>query len=144
MTLPGRIFEDRLLVRSLDNSKFEKVSRIKGKSSAFDADVVLDIHRELFPVSVKESMDLGLATQVTGTGNEGSAVIEGSSYSLMDEYDYVMYGKVFKTEDKSVERRTIYASFGGLLLSLTADKHVVSELVLDLRIYLLLRRADAD
>lgn len=67
-----------------------------------------------------------------------------------------MYGKIFKYEDISSESRwvyyfavdiaflrTIYASFGGLMMSLTADKQVVADLELDMRIYLMARRISA-
>lgn len=37
--------------------------------------------------------------------------------------------------------RTLYLSFGGLLMSLAADKHVVGDLELDMRVYLLVKRS---
>lgn len=47
------LFEDRFVVRSVDNSKFERVSRIRAKSSGLDADLTLDVHNQLLPVKEK-------------------------------------------------------------------------------------------
>lgn len=52
--LTGLLFEDFFLVRSVDNSKFEKVGRIRGKSSGYDAEIILDINTDIYPVSEKE------------------------------------------------------------------------------------------
>lgn len=48
------IFEDRFVVRSLDGSKFEKVGRLRAKSSGFDAEIVLDVNTDLFPIEDKQ------------------------------------------------------------------------------------------
>lgn len=55
--LPVPLFEDFFLVRSVDNSKFEKVSRIRGKSSGYDAEILLDINTDIYPVAEKEVRD---------------------------------------------------------------------------------------
>lgn len=46
--------------------------------------------------------------------------------SLLDQYDYVMYGKVFKVEISKADHGReptmhIMASFGGLLMKLSGD-----------------------
>ena len=67
----------------------------------------------------------------------------GSSLgSLADEYEYVMYGKVYKKSDstKSTSDVVLYASFGGLLMSLEADKADLEGAHLDDRVYLLVKR----
>lgn len=71
----------------------------------------------------------------------------GSSLgSLADEYDYVMYGKVYKkAEGKKATTDTtgdvtLYASFGGLLMSLAADKADLEGAHLDDRVYLLVKK----
>jgi DNA-directed RNA polymerase I, II, and III subunit RPABC3 len=82
----------------------------------------------------------------------GSAQMEnwnggGSSLgSLADDYDYVMYGKVYKkadskqTSSESTSEVTLYASFGGLLMSLAADKADLEGAHLDDRVYLLVKK----
>ena len=67
----------------------------------------------------------------------------GSSLgSLADDYEYVMYGKVYKKSDskKSTGEVLLYASFGGLLMSLEADKADLEGVHLDDRVYLLVKR----
>lgn len=44
------LFEDRFIVRGIDNSKYERVTRITAKSTGFDAEIVLDVNSDLFPV----------------------------------------------------------------------------------------------
>lgn len=48
------LFEDRFVISNVDNSKFEKVSRIKAKSTGYDAELILDVHSELFKVEEKK------------------------------------------------------------------------------------------
>ncbi|KEP67122.1 UNVERIFIED_CONTAM: DNA-directed RNA polymerase II RPBABC8 [Hammondia hammondi] len=142
MSIPC-LFEDRFEVRSVDCSKFERVARLKGKSSGFDADLQLDVNSDLFPVKEKQRLYIGITNNLHSSGDtrkDDSAWTEPAAY--LKEYDYVMYGKVFRTEECSSERRTLYASFGGLLMALTADKHVVGDLELDMRIYILIRRSE--
>lgn len=53
MSIPC-LFEDRFTVKSVDSSKFERVSRIRAKSSGLDADLILDVHNQLLPVAEKQ------------------------------------------------------------------------------------------
>lgn len=61
----------------------------------------------------------------------------------MDNFDYVMHGKVFRFKDRSetgVAKVDVFISFGGLLMQLTGDPKRLEELDLDQGIYLLLRK----
>jgi len=63
--------------------------------------------------------------------------------SLADEYEYVMYGKVYKkgpSKKNSGNDVVLYASFGGLLMSLEAEKADLEGAHLDDRVYLLVKR----
>ncbi|GFE53716.1 RNA polymerase subunit [Babesia ovis] len=137
------VFEDRFLVRSIDNSKFERVSRISAKSTGFDAELLLDINSDIFPVTVKSMLHILITNNLLPSGSDVNLSDYSDLPSLMRDYEYAMYGKIFKFEDVSSESRTIYASFGGLLMSLTADKQVIADLDLDMRIYLMARRITA-
>lgn len=137
MSIPC-LFEDRFTVRNVDNSKFERVSRIRAKSSGLDADLILDVHNQLLPVAEKQGLHIGLTNSLSGPDRKSDGTADPQQLS---GYDYVMYGKVFKLEETSSERRTLYLSFGGLLMSLAADKHVVGDLELDMRVYLLVKRS---
>lgn len=125
-------------MRNVDNSKFERVSRIRAKSSGLDADLILDVHNQLLPVAEKQGLHIGLTNSLAGPDRKSDGSPDPQRLS---GYDYVMYGKVFKLEETSSERRTLYLSFGGLLMSLAADKHVVGDLELDMRVYLLVKRS---
>ena len=71
------------------------------------------------------------------------AMQSGNEASIMDKYEYVMYGKVFKYKDVKeggTVKVQVYISFGGLLMQLTGDPKKMEELELDSRLYLLVRR----
>ncbi|CUV04168.1 RNA polymerase II B8 subunit [Cryptosporidium parvum Iowa II] len=141
MSLPSCLFEDRFVINSVDSGKFDRIGRIRGRSVGFDADLILDINNELFPVREKESLYIGLSSQVSVNPND--IVWDNSGpQTLMDQYDYVMYGKIYRVEEKQSDRRSLYASFGGLLMSLTADKNLVGDFSLDMRLYCLVRRSE--
>lgn len=63
--------------------------------------------------------------------------------TLMDAYEYVMYGKIFKYKDGSKGgqlRVEVLISFGGLLLQLIGDPKKLEALEVDNNVYLLMRR----
>jgi len=63
--------------------------------------------------------------------------------TLMDEFEYVMYGLVYKYKPDtsgSVVRVEVFVSFGGLLMKLKGDPAKLSVLAVDSKVYLLMRR----
>lgn len=62
------------------------------------------------------------------------------SMGLADDYEYVMYGKVYKFDGQAAERVTAYASFGGLLMALKGDYRHLSAVTVGENIYLLARK----
>ena len=63
--------------------------------------------------------------------------------TLMDAYDYVMYGKIFKYKDSSKGgsiKVEVYISFGGLLMQLIGDPKKLETLEVDNNVYLLMRK----
>ncbi|EZG56793.1 putative RNA polymerase subunit [Gregarina niphandrodes] len=121
------LLEDRMTVKSMDSSKFEKVTRISGRSAAFDAELTIDINTNVYPLKEGQVLTFAFADQ----GKE----------SLMEDYEYVCLGRVFHEDDKSAEKRAVYISFGGLLCQLIADKAIVSEFTMDKRLFFFLRRS---
>ena len=62
--------------------------------------------------------------------------------SHADDFEYVMYGKVFKHHQKAGEHLMAgFISFGGLLMHLHGDETNLNKLALDTRIYLLMRKS---
>lgn len=66
--------------------------------------------------------------------------------SLLDAYEYVMYGLVYKyapeaasTKDGGV-KVSVFISFGGLLMKLKGDPAKLAVLEVDSRVYLLMRK----
>ena len=60
--------------------------------------------------------------------------------TLIDDYDYVMHGKIFKYQlDEEQRNITIYVSFGGLLMSIKGEVKTLKALQIDSRIYLLMK-----
>ena len=66
--------------------------------------------------------------------------------NLIDQYDYVMHGKIFedKLEDAvnndDGQLLTVYISFGGLLMSIKGKLKDLKELEMDARVYLCLKQ----
>ncbi|XP_053990946.1 uncharacterized protein LOC128883019 isoform X2 [Hylaeus volcanicus] len=98
------LFEDLFYITSLDNSKFEKVGRIRGRSSGFDANIVLDVNINIYPLEPKQNLTICITTSVAlpSTAKEELTAYDLSDTTpqrlntLMDEYDYVMYGRIFR------------------------------------------------
>jgi hypothetical protein len=65
------------------------------------------------------------------------------SKTVLDQWEYVMYGKVFKLRDlgqSGVPRIEVYMSFGGLLMRMRGDPKKLEDLEVDTNLYLLMRK----
>ncbi|CAI5755547.1 unnamed protein product [Candida verbasci] len=129
------LFEDMFIVDSTDPGRYTKVCRITGYSSTSqDIKITLDINNELFPVKSKDSLTITLASSL---GNDSSMVTSNGSWrpprdgerSIADDYDYVMYGTVYKFEENvDNDKMSVYISFGGLLMRLEGGYRSLSNL----------------
>ena len=66
-----------------------------------------------------------------------------TSHTLLDAYEYVMHGKIFKTQDAKVHgqmKLDVFISFGGLLMKLTGAAKELELLQPDNDVFLLMRR----
>ncbi len=79
------------------------VSRIAATSKVNKLSIELDINTEIYPVDEGAFYKLVIASSVNADGSDTFDIIryenEGSSSgmgSLIDKYEYVMHGKVFK------------------------------------------------
>ena len=138
------VFDDTFEVSAVDNEKFENVGRVKAKAQTFLADIEVDINTDIYPIQVKDTLRIAVAStgssQMENWDGQGSAI-----GSLADDYEYVMYGKVYKKASskkggESGNDVVVYASFGGLLMSLEAEKADLEGAHLDDRVYLLVKR----
>jgi len=153
-TTSNIVFDDIFTINAIDKEgkKFDRVSRLYAHSKSYDMDLTLDFNVELFPLQQDDSFALALASSLS-RGGAGGAIEDGDDKErdvwrpdgkghrgLEDDYDYVMYGKVYKFDGGASEIVTAYASFGGLLMSLTGSFRHMTSIVLGDPVYLLMRK----
>ncbi|KAG2146683.1 RNA polymerase I [Suillus clintonianus] len=149
------VFDDIFTTDAIDKDgkKFDRVSRLYARSKNYDMDLTLDYNIELFPLVNGDSFAMALASSLS---RDGSAPTDGEDgedkdrdvwrpdgkgrRGLEEDYDYVMYGKVYKFDTGSSDIVTAYASFGGLLLSITGSYRHLTNVVLGDPVYVLLRK----
>jgi len=143
-------------------------------------ELTLDYNHEIFPLAVGQNVVLALASSLArdSGGTQDGAVEEDRDRDVWrpdgkgkrgfeDEYDYVMYGRVYRFDPGTGEVvcvplafliicpdltsrllltmcrmpfRTAYASFGGLLMSLTGSFRHMTNIVLGDPVFLLMRK----
>jgi DNA-directed RNA polymerases I, II, and III subunit RPABC3 len=113
-------FEDTFTIHTIDaeGRKYDRVSRLTARSLAFEMDLVLDYHSEIFPLSPGEGVTVVLAKslqkglyeeetpEVGGKDGEGkkkereqaSWRVDGP-VGLEEYFDYVCYGKVYRFDE---------------------------------------------
>ncbi|KAG7880675.1 hypothetical protein KL905_002649 [Ogataea polymorpha] len=147
--MSSTLFDDIFSVQSVDSARYDKVSRIIANStSSADTKLTLDINTELFPVSTGDSLSVTLAKSLAleGAEDDQSMFSTNGSWrppkpgqrSLMDEYDYVMHGTVYKFEEGKDDNISVYVSFGGLLMCLEGNYRSLSSLKQE-NLYILIR-----
>ena len=64
----------------------------------------------------------------------------------MDDFEYVMHGKIFKIEtSQNVDnQQKLYISFGGLLMLLVGDAKPLEQFKLDMYVYLMVKKLAAN
>ncbi|WWD19630.1 hypothetical protein CI109_104092 [Kwoniella shandongensis] len=153
------IFEDRFTVDTVDKDgkKFDRVSRITAPSHNLNMSLTLDIANELYPLTVDETFTLALARSLIPEeleaangdedGEEGVKKIKkelwrSDDQGLAKDYDYVMYGKIYKFDDSAQgdNQTTAYFSFGGLLMALRGSYRHLASVVVGENVYLLMRK----
>jgi DNA-directed RNA polymerase I, II, and III subunit RPABC3 len=143
------VFDDIFTINAIDKEgkKFDRVSRLYGHSKNYDMDLTLDYNVELFPLQKEQNFALALASSLSRGGSSADEDERDvwrpdgkGSRGLEDDYDYVMYGKIYKFDGGVGEIVTAYISFGGLLMSLTGSFRHMTSIVLGDPVYLLMRK----
>lgn len=136
------LFDDVFVITDIDSANYDKVSRITARSkSSQEIQLTLDINHDLFPVENGETLTVALASSLSEEATETASwrpPKEGER-SLADDYDYVMYGTVYKFDEGKNDNISVYLSYGGLLMCLEGSYRSLSSLKQD-NIYLLIRR----
>ncbi|KAJ1841461.1 DNA-directed RNA polymerases I, II, and III subunit RPABC3 [Coemansia sp. RSA 2703] len=129
---------------------FDRVSRIDGRSQTHDMSLILDINSELYPVDAGDKFKLTLASSLSLSDTKEQAAfgkaeanwrsyINGEERSLADDYDYVMFGRVYRYDDASGSKVSAFVSFGGLLMCLEGDIRHLQNFVVGDSVYLLMK-----
>ncbi|KAG9343599.1 hypothetical protein JZ751_013769 [Albula glossodonta] len=133
--MAGILFEDIFDVKDIDpdGKKFDRVSRLHCESESFKMDLILDVNIQIYPVDLD------------GTPDDGEYNPQDDRPSRADQFDYVMYGKVYKiegdeTSTEAATRLSAYVSYGGLLMRLQGDANNLHGFEVDSRVYLLMKK----
>lgn len=117
-------------------------------------ELTLDVANELYPLKVDDHFSLLLARnlkpdeiEAEDEDEEGTRKIKrelwrADDQGLANDYDYVMFGKIYKFDDdkKGDNMTTAYMSFGGLLLALRGSYRHLANVVVGENVYLLMRK----
>ncbi|KAG0168744.1 DNA-directed RNA polymerases I, II, and III subunit RPABC3 [Apophysomyces sp. BC1034] len=120
MSQDNILFTDLFEIKDIDpkGKRFDRVSRLIARSENYEMDLTLDFNSELYPLDVTDKFSLVLASSLsleavpaaTASGNAGPAVERRKESwrerapgerDLSDEYEYVMYGKVYRYDDSA-------------------------------------------
>eukprot|EP01025_Chloroclados_australasicus_P046907 TRINITY_DN5193_c1_g3_i1.p2 TRINITY_DN5193_c1_g3~~TRINITY_DN5193_c1_g3_i1.p2 ORF type:complete len:151 (-),score=21.81 TRINITY_DN5193_c1_g3_i1:471-923(-) len=143
------LFEDifEVLEKDPDGRRFDKVSRFRLHSDVFDVTVVLDVNIGIYQLSVGEKLTLALASSLDGSQDTGhfdpQIYHDGKRPLLLDKFEFIMYGKIFKVTDKKENNlpvQELLISYGGLMMLISGDPKKLSKLCLDEHVYLLIKK----
>ncbi|KAI9512913.1 RNA polymerase [Russula earlei] len=149
------VFDDIFSIEEIDpeGKKFHRVSRLHATSRNYGMALTLDYNCEVFPLDVGQSVVLALASSLArepAVSRDGTVEDDRDRdvwrpdgkgrRGFEEEYDYVMYGRVYRFDPGTGEVVTAYASFGGLLMSLTGSFRHMTNIVLGDPVFLLMRK----
>ena len=117
------------------------MNRIHAKSVTYDCDLLLDTNSEIYPIRLGDSLTVVLASTLSldGSPDDGTFNQTGEP-TLADNYEYVMYGRVFEFDHKGKGKVSIQISFGGLLMRLEGDHKLLSAINPDAKLYILVKK----
>ena len=135
MSSNNRVFEETLKVEYIDKDLkvFDKVQRIEGETKDSKYYISMDVNSEIYPMKKDALYQLLLARLIyeskTTPTNFEYDLIANSKNTLMDNFDYVMSGKVFqfsldkkKKDNNNNDTLSISISFGELLFQFSRLK----------------------
>lgn len=98
------LFDDTFTLTSLNNQKYDRVSRVTGTSTDSSTILSLDINHEIYPVAVGDNLQVVLASTLNLDGtkedvSKGWREKGAEENSLADMFDYVCWGKVYRFEE---------------------------------------------
>ncbi len=149
MTQRNILFEDNIQILSIDKEGkvFDKVSRLEARTDDTECKILLDFNSEIYQISKNSVYSIMITKSLASDGspspnNFSYDIYNKKTNSLLDKFDYVMNGKIFKYSEEADGKVSVYASFGGLLLGITGEPSHLNNLGMDERIYLLLKKIE--
>ncbi|KAJ2739570.1 DNA-directed RNA polymerases I, II, and III subunit RPABC3 [Coemansia sp. BCRC 34301] len=148
------LFSDTFDIKDIDKDgkKFDRVSRVDARSQTHDMSLILDINSELCKLDHSDKFKLTLASSLSLTADSAKdtaafakgeanwrAYVNGEERSLADDYEYVMFGRVYRYDDASGSKVSAFISFGGLLACLEGDIRHLQSFVVGDSVYLLMK-----
>ncbi|MEE6518796.1 hypothetical protein FKM82_030021 [Ascaphus truei] len=149
LLMAGILFEDIFDVKDIDpeGRKFDRVSRLHCESESFKMDLILDVNIQIYPVDLGDKFRLVIASTLyeDGTLDDGEYNPTDDRPSRADQFEYVMYGKVYRiegdeTSTEAATRLSAYVSYGGLLMRLQGDANNLHGFEVDSRVYLMMKK----
>ena len=125
-------------------AKFEKVNRLLCKGVVYELEFLVDVNHELFEADANDKLTVAIATSLALDGADVAAVdyarLDGKP-SLMDQFEYVMHGVVYKIQHVKGTAVEVYLSHGGLLARFVGDQRHLKKLAVDAEVYTLIRKS---
>ena len=78
------------------------MSRIICSSETFEMDLSIDINVDIYPIELNQKFTIALARSLNPREIDDGTFNQSTKESLADQYEYVMYGKVFKLQNVNV------------------------------------------
>merc|ERR1712086_317196 len=114
-----------------ENRKFDRVSRLQCRGVNFEMEMTVDVNTDIYPVAFFDKLNVALASTLNLDGSPDGTNYEFSrGESLLDKYEYVMYGKVFNQTRDDNNNIAIFVSFGGQLMKLKGEPQHLNKLQL--------------
>eukprot|EP00667_Euglena_gracilis_P023260 EG_transcript_26233 len=143
------MLEDTFEVKELDpeGRKFDLVSRAVLRSERHEMDCTMDVNIDVYPVDCGMRLAMAWAKTIDLEGKPSpeyfdKALCMGKKPSLMDKYEYVTCGRVYKVDavPNQMQRIAVYVSYGGLLQKIVGEPHDLKDFEIDGIVYCLVRK----
>lgn len=105
MASDSQLFEETFKIDNVNDEKYDRCARLSCTSMDGQTLMTLDVHSELFPCRVSETIHVVLATSLALDGSKDDekgwrdVTKAGGEATLADMYDYVCHGKIYKFDD---------------------------------------------
>jgi len=142
------LLEDTFEVKELDpeGRKFDLVSRGVMRSERHEMDCIMDVNVDVYPIETGIRLAVAWSKTIEADGKPSpdffdKALYMGKRKSLMDDFEYVTCGRVYKVDNVPQQQRiSVYVSYGGLLQKIVGDTQSLKDFEMDATIYCLMRR----